>query len=106
MWRLSMGKNRSLCAGLPAPGLDPGVDDQAASAGGQVELVTVLNVATALDDDVGVRLEQADDLLVGGHRLAMKNATFGLPDDPFDQRSIVAELGSPQRGGDRVRRSR
>ena len=90
---------------MPAPGLDPGVDDQAASAGGQVELVTVLNVATALDDDVGVRLEQADDLLVGGDRLAMKNATFGLRDDPFDQRSIVAELGLPQRGGDRVRRS-
>jgi hypothetical protein len=24
------------------------------------------------DDDVGMRLEQADDFLVGGHRLAMK----------------------------------
>ena len=99
-----MGKNRSLSAGLPAPGLDPGVDDQAASAGGQVELVTVLNVATAFDDDVGVRLEQADDLLVGGDRLAMKDATFGLRDDPLDQRTIVAELGLPQRRGHRVGR--
>jgi hypothetical protein len=77
-----MGRNRSLSAGLQ-------VEDQAASAGGQVELVAVLNVATALDDDVGVRFEQAD----------------GLRDDPFDQRSIVAELGLPQRGCDRVRRS-
>jgi hypothetical protein len=34
-------------------------------AGGQVELVAVLNLAAAFDDDLGVRLEQADDLLVG-----------------------------------------
>ena len=51
-------------------GLDDKVEDQAASAGGQVELVAILNVAGALDDDVGVRLEQAallrfeDDALV------------------------------------------
>ena len=72
---------------------------------GQVELVTILNVAGALDDDVGVRLEQAGDLLVGGDRLAMKNATLGLRDDPLDQRTIVPELGLPQRGGHRIRRS-
>ena len=52
-----------------------------------------------------VRLEQADDLLVGGDRLAMKNATLGLRDDPLDQRTIVPELGLPQRGGHRIRRS-
>ena len=86
-------------------GLDDQVEDQAAPASGQVELVAILNVAAALDDDVGVRLEQADDLFVGGDRLAMKNATFGLRDDPLDQRTIVAELGLPQRGGHRVRRS-
>ena len=57
--------------------------------------MTVLNIASALDDDVGVRLEQADDLFVGGDGLAMKDAAFGLRDDPFDQRAIVAELGSP-----------
>jgi len=39
--------------------------------------VAILNLASAFDDDVGVRLEQADDLLVGGDRLAMENATFG-----------------------------
>ena len=86
-------------------GFDHQVEDQAASTGGQVELVTVLNLASALDDDVGVRLEQADDLLVGGDRLAMKDATLGLRDDPLDQRTIVAELGLPRRGGRRVRRS-
>ena len=84
-------------------GLDDQVEDQAAAAGRQVEFVTVLNLAAALDNDVGVRLEQADDLLVGGDRLAMKNATLGLRDDALDQRAIVAELGLPQRGGDRVR---
>jgi len=68
-------------------GLDDKVEDQAASAGGQVELVAVLNLAAALDGDVGVRLEQADDLFVGGDRLAMKDATLALRDDPFDQRT-------------------
>jgi hypothetical protein len=47
-------------------GLDHEVEDQAASARRQVEFVTVLNITGALDDDVGVRLEQADDLLGWG----------------------------------------
>ncbi len=62
-------------------GLDHQVEDQAAAASGQVELVAIFNLAAALDDDVGVRLEQADDLFIGGDRLAMKNATLGLRDD-------------------------
>ena len=66
--------------------------------------MAVLNLAPAFDNDVGVRLEQADDLLVGGDRLAIKNATLGLGDDPLDQRTIVTELGLPQRDGDRVQR--
>jgi len=66
--------------------------------------VAIFNLAAALDDDVGVRLEQADDLFGGGDRLALKNAPLGLPDDPLDQRAIVAELGLPQRGRDRIRR--
>ncbi len=81
------------------------VEDLAA-AGKPLRPVAILNVAGALDDDVGVRLEQADDLFAGGNGLAMKDATFGLPDDPFDQRAIVAEPGLPERGGDRGRRSR
>ena len=66
--------------------------------------MAIFNLAAALDDDVGVRLEQADDLFVGGDRLAMKNATLGLRDDPLDQRAIVAELGLPQRHRHRVQR--
>jgi hypothetical protein len=40
--------------------------------------VSVLNLATAFDDDVGVRLEQADQLLTGRHDLAVKHAALGL----------------------------
>jgi hypothetical protein len=47
---------------------------------------------------VGVRLKRANDLLVGQDRLVTKKATLGLRDDPFDRRTIVAELGLPQRG--------
>ena len=85
MWRLSMGKKCSLSAGLPAS--ITGVEDQLAPASGPVELVAVLNLTAAFDDDVGVGLEQADDLVVGGDRLALKNSTFGLRDDPLGQRN-------------------
>jgi outer membrane lipoprotein SlyB len=51
-------------------GLDHQIEDQAAPAGDQVELVAILGVSAALDDDVGVRLEQADDLLAGGNGFA------------------------------------
>src|ERR1700722_17404990 len=57
-------------------GLDHQVEDQAAAASGQVELVAVLNLTAAFDDDVGVRLEQADDLVVGGDRLARECQEF------------------------------
>ena len=36
-------------------GFDHQVEDQAAAASGQVELVAVLNLTAAFDDDVGVR---------------------------------------------------
>jgi hypothetical protein len=45
--------------------------------------------------DVGVRLEQADDLFVGRDSFAMKDAALGLHDDPLNQRTIVAILGLP-----------
>jgi hypothetical protein len=37
-------------------GFDHQVEDQTAAAGGQVELVAVLNLAAALDDDVGAAM--------------------------------------------------
>jgi len=47
-------------------GLDDDVEDQAGAAGGEVEFVTVMHVAAALDDDVGMRLEQTDQLFAAG----------------------------------------
>src|SRR6516165_9359900 len=83
-------------------GLDHQVEDRAALAGGQVELVAIFNVAAAFDDNVGMRFEQADDLLAGGDRFALENPTFGLRDDPFDQRAIVMELALPEGNRHRV----
>ena len=85
-------------------GFDHQVEDQVALVGGQVELVAVLNGAAAFGD-VGMRLEQADDLFGGADRLAMKDATLGLRDDPLDQRTTwrnsaclsVAATGSAAR---------
>ena len=78
---------------------DHQVEDQAAPAGGQVELVAVVDVAAAFDDDVGMRLEQADQLVAGRHRLAGQHPPLGLGDDPLDQRPIVADLGLPELDG-------
>jgi hypothetical protein len=55
----------------------------------------VLHVANSLDDDVGVRLEQADQLLAGEHRLSAQDRPLALDKDALDQRQIVAELGTP-----------
>src|SRR5499427_10491310 len=59
-------------------GFDDDIEDQSAFAGRQVELVSVQNLTTTFDDDVGVRLEQADELLTGRHDLAVKHAASGL----------------------------
>src|SRR5205807_4268216 len=54
---------------------------------------------TAFDDDVGVRLEQADQLLAGRHRLAIEHPALGLDDDARDQRQIMVDLGTPAGDG-------
>src|SRR5690242_14213807 len=61
-------------------GFDHQIEDQAAPAGGQVELVTVLDAAAAFDDDVGMALEQADQLVAGRHRLAAEHPALALRD--------------------------
>ena len=76
-------------------GFDDDIENQAAPAGGQVELVTVLHVAAALDHDVGVRLEQADQLLAGRHHQAVKDAPLALGQDALDQRLIVSDPSTP-----------
>src|SRR3954451_2648493 len=77
-------------------GLDHQIEDQAAPAGGQGELVTVLDVAAALDDDVGMGLDQAAQLVAGRPRLAAEPPPLALCDHPLDQGLIVADLGPPE----------
>ena len=47
-----------------------------------------------------MRLEQADQLFAGRHRLAVKDAPLALSEDALDQRQIMAELGAPALGRD------
>ena len=61
------------------------IEDQAALAGDQIELVTVLYGASALDDDVGMRLEQADQLLAGWHRLTTQDAALAMVGHAADE---------------------
>ena len=68
--------------------LDDDIEDQPALAGGQVKLVSVLNLTTALDDDVGVRLEQTDQLLASRWRAShCTAATDHAPDASMFNRS-------------------
>lgn len=64
--------------------LDDEVEDQPAAAGGEVELMAVVSITATFDDDVGVRLEQADQFLVRRHRLADEHAALRLIDDAGD----------------------
>src|SRR5690349_15019023 len=100
MWRSSIGMSRSLSAGLPASittsrikPLRPVVRFS----------LTVLDVAAALDDNVGMALERADQLVAGRHRLAAEHPPLALRDHPLDQWLIVTDLGPPESDG-RLRR--
>jgi hypothetical protein len=60
--------------------------------------MTVVGVASVLANDVRMRLEDADDLLRGGHRLAVQDAAFGLLDHPLHQWKEVVKLGGVHDG--------
>ncbi len=47
-----------------------------------------------------MRLEQADQLLAGWHRLTIKDASLALSEDALDRRQIVTELDAPTLGRD------
>ena len=46
-----------------------------------------------------MRLEEAYQLLIGGHRLAAQDPSLGLVDDPFNQRLVMADGGLPEFDG-------
>ena len=54
------------------------VEDETADAARQRDLVPIVRIAAVLTDDVGMRLEDGDDLLVGWNTLCVQNAAAGL----------------------------
>ena len=75
--------------------LDHGIEHQTARTAAQVHLVSVLDPAPALADDVGVGLEQAHHLLPRGHRLAPEHPAYRLADDHPGQVPVVCDLRAP-----------
>ena len=103
-WRASAGdvaiEHRQEALGIGGiAALNNDIEDQAAFASRQVELVAVLDLTTASDDDVSVGLEQADQLLARRHRLAVEHSALALGDDARDQRQVVVDLSAPAFGG-------
>jgi hypothetical protein len=45
-----------------------------------------------------MRLEQADQLVAGRHRLTRQHAPLALRNDPLDQRPVVVDAGQPECG--------
>jgi hypothetical protein len=76
-------------------GFDDDVEDEPASPARQV--VAILHAAPALYDDVGMRFEQAHQLLTGRNGLAIYDTASGLVDDALDQREVVLGLEPPER---------
>jgi hypothetical protein len=60
--------------------------------------VAVLHIAGALDDDVGVRLEQADQLVARRHGLAVQHPALALVEHAAYQRQIMLHPSLPALG--------
>ena len=55
--------------------------------------MTVQGLAVVLDDDIGVLLEDADELLAGRDLFVVEDSAFGLGDDSASQVDVVTQLG-------------
>ena len=73
---------------------DDEIENDAAAAGRERHLVPVVSLSPILDDDIGMRLEEADELLGRWNRLAIQNASLGLIDDAFYERQKVGQGGN------------
>jgi len=71
------------------------IQNQPTCPAGQRQLVAILNVSPPFDDDVGMWLEQADDLVPRWDPFTVDDAPLGLRNDLHDQRAIVLHLGLP-----------
>ena len=72
-------------------GFDDPVENDAALATGEGDLVTIVRVAAVLADDVGVRFEDGDELLVSGDGLAVKDAPLRLRDDMLGEGKVMIQ---------------
>ena len=59
---------------------DEAPEDHGRGASGEEDLVTVFGIPSFLHDDVGVVLEEGDDLLGCGDGLSLEDAPFSLVD--------------------------
>ena len=87
-------------------GFDDDVEHKPAAARGQVELVAIVNVTATLNDNIGMRLEYADQLFTGRHCLTTEDTTFGLIDDALDQRQILFDFAAQGHGFDAATRKK
>ena len=97
MWRSSIGRKRSASAGLPASMTTSRISPLLPVV--RLSLCPYRTWTTALDDDVGVRLEKTDQLLACRHRLAVEHPALALGDDARDRRQVMVDLGAPARRG-------
>ena len=91
MWRSSIGSSRFAIGRVAC--FDDNVEDQAAPASDKVELLAVACIAGAFDDDIGVRLEQADEFLASRRLFTLQHPPLALPGNALDQRPVMARLG-------------
>ncbi len=73
-------------------GFDDRIEDESTASRDQIEFVAVLNVTPTLDDDIGVRLEQAYYLLASRHDLAIEHAPLSLRNHLQNKRFVMLDL--------------
>jgi len=74
---------------------DHDIENQATGTARERQLMAILHLPLAFDDDVGMGLEQTDDLLRRGDAFAGENAPLSLRNDRQDQWSVVLHPGAP-----------
>jgi len=74
-------------AGVPP--LDDAVQDEARSSTAQEDLVAIQGVPPVLSDDVGVGLEERDQLVGRRDLLSLDDPTPGLVHHPCQESSVV-----------------
>src|SRR5271168_1754373 len=67
------------------------IENHRGSTAGEADLVTEQRLPAILADDVGVRLEDRDDLLCGRHALSFDDPPTGLADHLLHERQVVVE---------------